>query len=360
MSAIERLLEHEEAPSVSLFLSTTIDEGDSRIGRARLKSLVDAAETRIDKLRLCDPRHVLRPARELLDDGDAWRQAGLGVALYLAPSWHDVVATPFELPELMVVGRRPSLRPLIAGHQVDQHFYILALSRNQVRLFEASRYTMRRLELDVPAGMSDALSYVEREKPQDAYHQHGGNEEIDDERVAEYLRLVDPAVVARLDHTSPLVLAGVEDLHRLYRRVTSYAHVLAAGVAGNHDDARQGELHDEAWRLVEPLALAFLDADLATYAERAAKGHVVVGPQDVLMAALQGRLQTLFVARDDSRWGTFSSETGEVRLHDGQEPDDEDLLELAAAMTLRTGGRVWALAPDRTPDGAEVAGLTRY
>ena len=281
--------------------------------------------------------------------------------MYFAPAWHEVVTTPFDLPEQVVVSRHPRLRPLLAGQQFDKHFYVLALSRNKVRLFEASHFTMTALQLDhVPEGMSEALSFIETERPQDAYHQHGGNEEIADERVAEYLRLIDPVIVARLDNASPLVLAGVEDLHALYRRVTAYGHVLPGGVAGNHDAGREAELHERAWRLVEPLARAQLGADLETYAERAAKGHGVQGPEEVLMAGLQARLQTLFVVPDASRWGTFSPQSGEVRRHDEQQPQDEELLDLAAAMTLRTGGRVWVVPQERLPGGLEVAGLTRF
>ena len=78
-------------------------------------------------------------------------------------------------------------------------------------------------------------------------------------------------------------------------------------------------------------------------------------------AARHGRIDTLFVASGRQRWGAFlPGDEGSVIVHDQYEPGDRDLLDVAAAATIRTGGRVFPLAPDALPGGADAAALLRY
>jgi len=49
-----------------------------------------------------------------------------------------------------------------------------------------------------------------------------------------------------------------------------------------------------------------------------------------------------------------------VRLHDGPEPGDEDLLDRAVVETYRTGGSIYSLPLDQMPAGRPIAGLARY
>jgi hypothetical protein len=371
---IAPLLDRTGDPVVSLLLPTHRVTAEARQDELRLKNLLDDAERRLRALGVVDPRRLLRPGWELLEEGTFWRHLDHGLALYLAVEWAERILTPFPLPELAAVGRRPHVRPLLAGIAPSRRFYLLTLSRQTVKLFAGTRFRLDPIELDgVPAGIGDVLRFVVAENQVQArvaarrggdvhqvVHGHGGAEELADERVLEYFRQVDAVVRRRLDGEAPLVLAGVEELLPLYRRVTSYAKVLEEGLLGNRDDTPPQTLHGEAWALVEPGARARLEDDLGRYAEQAAKGRAVDGVEPVLMAALQGRVQTLFVDERAACYGIFSRESGEVRVHEPQEAGDEDLLELATAMALGAAGRVWALAREKLPAVAPVAAATRF
>jgi hypothetical protein len=70
-------------------------------------------------------------------------------------------------------------------------------------------------------------------------------------------------------------------------------------------------------------------------------------------------VQALYLPAASEIWGTFEAPTGSLELHAGRRPGDEELLELAAVMTLRGGGAVY-LAPDvEALNGAPLAGLLR-
>jgi hypothetical protein len=58
------------------------------------------------------------------------------------------------------------------------------------------------------------------------------------------------------------------------------------------------------------------------------------------------------------QWGSLVlPET--VHLHSGQEPGDDELLNLAAVLTLRHEGPVYVVPPDELREGASLAAVFR-
>jgi hypothetical protein len=82
--------------------------------------------------------------------------------------------------------------------------------------------------------------------------------------------------------------------------------------------------------------------------------------EEIVPAANHGRVGLLFVARGCQRWGTFDSDSSQVQVFSGKEPNAEDLLDLAAMQTYLNGGTVYALARDKMPEGALMAAVYRY
>jgi hypothetical protein len=79
-----------------------------------------------------------------------------------------------------------------------------------------------------------------------------------------------------------------------------------------------------------------------------------------VVAAHDGRVDVLFVARGVERWGTFDRTARAVRIHDEERPGSEELLDLAAVQTLRNGGTVYAVPPTDIPGNAQAVALLRY
>ena len=374
---IDELLAPRDAPCVSLFMPAHRKGPETQQDRLRLRNLLDRAEERLLGLGLRAPeaRALLRAGRDLLGDSVFWRHQGDGLAVYLASGWSRTLRPPFTLPELVVVGGRCHVRPLLEGLWPDQRFHVLALSLSGVHLFDGSRYGLQPREVpDAPRGIEDTQRFLELEKQLHAkgglrraaaraavYHGHGPGREVEGERLIEYAREVDRAVTEALGHSRlPLVLAGVDHVLAAFRAVASHGQVLDGAVDGSPGDLSEERLHAAAWPLVEPVALRRRAEDLARYAQAEGKGMVVTALEDVLTAALQGRIEVLFVARGELRWGRLAPETGEIRLHHAAKPGDEELLDRAVVETYRTGGSFYALPFDEMPGSKAVTALTRF
>ena len=150
-----------------MYLPTHRVTPDSGRDPIRLRNLLDEAESRLlaEGLRAPAVREVLRPGRELSRPGPFWSHQSGGLALFLAPRWSRAFRLPAEFPELAVVTGRFHVKPLLALLAAGHRFYLLALSQNEVRLFEGTPHGVQEAGLaDVPRSLREAVEYDDLEK----------------------------------------------------------------------------------------------------------------------------------------------------------------------------------------------------
>jgi hypothetical protein len=162
------------------------------------------------------------------------------------------------------------------------------------------------------------------------------------------------------EERAPLVLAGVDYLLPIYREANSYSRVMEEGMTGNPEGLKPEELQKEAWGLVEPYFLKVQQEATARYKQLAGGDRTSNEIEKIIPAALEGRVDLLFVAVGVQRWGTLDPVTFSVHFHEEPGPRDEDLLDFAALHTLLNGGTVYAVNPEEVPDEAPVAAVFRY
>ncbi|NMD18080.1 MAG: hypothetical protein GYA82_05815, partial [Synergistaceae bacterium] len=85
-----------------------------------------------------------------------------------------------------------------------------------------------------------------------------------------------------------------------------------------------------------------------------------VSLEEVVPASAQGRVDTLFVALGRQAWGTFDVESGVIELQEAHAFGNRDLLDLAAVLTIKGGGKVYAVTLDEVPGGFDLAAILRY
>jgi Bacterial archaeo-eukaryotic release factor family 3 len=346
---LERLALQGRGPCVSVFLPTHRAGPEAQQGPIRLKNLLRQAikALQADGVKAPMIHSVLAPLWRLVDDGLFWQYQSDGLALYSRPGWWRALRVPLDLPELAVVANRFHIGPLLPLLTSDGHFFVLALSQNRIRLLEGTCDRLEEVDLPgVPPGIRDALQGQEAQKPLQLYvadrggvaargifHGHGSASDVQKERVLRYFRKVNRALREVLaGERAPMVLAAVEHLAPVWRQVNAYPHLVDQVLAGSPEELGPHELHARVWAVAEPLFLQGQRAAAAKYHQLAGTGRTSRDPREIIRAAKEGRVETLFAARQPTGVGSANggpSRNGDRALR--------DVLELAAVATLLKG-----------------------
>jgi len=160
-SELRRLAESEGDVSISLYMPTYRNESDWSQNTTRLKNLLREAR---NQLREQDYREdaiddLLADARQLLDRPSFWREnIGDGLALFIAEDTTEAYRLPLTFDEVSVVENRFHLKPLFPLIAANNRFYVLALSQNDVRLYQGTHQTISEIETaDIPSSIVEAM-----------------------------------------------------------------------------------------------------------------------------------------------------------------------------------------------------------
>lgn len=363
---------HSHRPALSIFLPTHRAGREIRQDLIRLKNLLKQAENHLttEGARTVETQELLAPVEQLLDDENFWRHQSDGLAIFRSSELFRIYGVPDTVHELVSVSDRFNITPLLPQLIHDQAFFILALSQKKIRLIECSRDHAHEVHIpDLPSSMDDTLPegtspQVQRHTlPMDGrgsarFHRHGvGTDDVDVVNLTRYFHRIHDALQPTFAHQgAPVVMACVEYLAPLYREVSRYPRILNAIIPGNPDGLSDQELFHKAWPVVEGHLRKNENLAIAQFHEGLSKGRASHSIKDIVIAAHQGRIDTLFVNLGIQWWGRFDFDTLFFEQHDIQQPGDEEFLNLAAIQTLIHGGSVYG----EVPNNEMIAAVFRF
>lgn len=368
--------ERGETPHVTVVVPSTALPSERQENEIRLKNAIREAEAQLETLGLDDRRRaaVLGPLVEARDAGTFWPAEPLdgGLAAYTTGSGLTRIALPQRPRELTVVGWRFHLKPVLQAKSLTGSFALLAISQNDVRLFEGDHEDLRPLDLAgrAPRSLEESAGHDltepnlqhhagHRGSSEAIYHSHGGGKDDVTPELKRFLREVDRAVQDLLpDREASLVLAGVESLLALYRQVSELPAILKDELHGNVEHLSAGELHERARELVQRRQAQDDRDAAAALADAVGSGSATDSTDEALLAALEGRVSEIVVAGDREDWGYVDEGAHEVRHRD--ELPREDLLDRAAVETWLHGGRVRVLPAEELPGERLIFASLRY
>ena len=374
---LRELMDHRSDASVSVFLPTHPAAREQLQGTIRLQNLVIQAEDqlRAQGMRQADARELLQPAHRLRADELFWRAPSDGVALFCATGFFRSYRVPIRLPERLVVKGRFYTKPLLPLLQSNGRYYILALTQESARLYEATRYSAREVQLP-PLERSPVVGHygslqlqAHRHFAQGPVgasnggfcHGYGSGGDRSKKEMSVFFQRVDRVVtqVLRDQKQAPLVLACVGYLAAIYQATTNYQQLAQGKVPGSPDRWSLDELHSHSWRLVEPRfrQTQQVALDALRHLRGTCRASHDVG--QIVLAADQGRVGLLFVKRDAEQWGRVDRESAAVYMAGSEEPSGEELLDYAAARTCTSGGEVYVLDSIPSTD-SPLAATFRY
>ncbi|HEY9800213.1 MAG TPA: hypothetical protein V6D25_07630 [Leptolyngbyaceae cyanobacterium] len=383
---LKNLIANSQAPCVSLYIPMQKAGPEIRQNPIRFKNLVREAEERLQALEI-DPNEIenlLQPAKEL-DEPEFWENQDHGLAIFISPQVFCYYSLPIECQELVVVSNQFHFKPLLNLINSDGKFYILALSQKDLKFFEGTRSGITEVEVEnMPKNLDEALQYDETAKEGQfriatskgsnnnpftrsqpgAFHGQGSpDRDQHQEAILQFFHAVDTALHEKLrDQKAPLILAGVEYLHPIYREANKYPHLQEQAITKRQEVFQADELHAQAWEIVAPLFHQSEQEaiELFQQLEGEETGTASSDIKEIVSAAYYQRVDSLIVPVGQQIWGTFDPDTLAVDLHPEPQPEDGDILDLAAIHTLLNGGTVYAVEPEQMPDGKPVAAIFRY
>ncbi|GBE90339.1 hypothetical protein [Nostoc cycadae] len=383
---IKTLTEHNEKPCVSLYMPMQKAGSEIRQNPIRFKNLIREAQARLEAMEISknEANQLLQPAMEL-DTGEFWENQDQSLAIFIAPGIFRYYQLPMEFAELVVVSDRFHIKPLLYLINHDGQFYVLALSQQDLKFFAGTRSGLNEVEVEnLPKSLDKALLYDETAKEGQfriatkkgstatsfsssqpgAFHGQGSpDRDQHQEAILQFFHIVDAELHEKLrEETAPLILAGVDYLHPIYRQANSYTNLLEQGITRRLELFQTDELHADAWEIVEPLLHESEQQAMELYQQLAGEGTGTASNdlKEIVAAAYYQRVDSLFVPVGQQIWGKFDPEPMNVDLHSELEPDDQDMLDFAAIHTIINGGKVYAVEPEKMPNQVQVAAIFRY
>lgn len=304
-------------------------------------------------------------AHALVENEDFWEYQSEGLALFIAPSLFRMFKLPVDVPVLEVVSDSFHVLPLLQILDKDENFYVLAVSENDVRLYDATKHSFEEVEIgELPNSMAEALWKDDPERHQQ-WHSSGGASsggglstfssgsgnlsrmEKHKADYKQYFKAVNDALESAFRrYPAPVVLAGVAYLLPIYRSVNTIAEILDGEVHGNKDRTAPSEIHKAAWDVAaKHFALAAKDTR-ESFEYALSQGTASSNPIEIASAARDGRVAQLFVSTGGDNGVPSALKSSKINE--------------AALSTLNKGGAVFALAPQDMPLDLPMAATFRY
>lgn len=348
-------------PSISLYLPTHRAGAGKAQDRIRFKNLIRSAHGRLTAAGLSDQQAdgALAAAQSLLEDATYWRDTGEGLAVFASPDLVEVIRLDVTVPERAIVGGRFHLRTLLSAMRENHRFFALAIDRNGCRLFRGDAGDISEVPLEgAPESVADELRYDEAgptlqhisvptpgSSAGAVFHGHGGEKDTHKQALERYLRKVATALdkVTAPERGIPLLLLGVEYEVAMFRLLSDYSNIAEPFVAGATDVAKPHDIHARALEALQPVFGQAQDKWLRELGQLEGSPLATHDPVQIANAAAQGRVKSLLF------------EDGDGALDEGT----WEMIDIAAADTMLTGGEVHALSGVDTPLKG-VAAVLRY
>ena len=378
----EELAQTEGKYCISIYVPTE-RHGENKESMVSFKNQIAEAEKQLENFGL-KPREIekyLDPVKALQSDTNLWRHLSDALIVFRSEGKFEYYTLPLEVKEFSLVSDRFYLLPLITVFNQNNSFFILSLSLNKNRLYEATQHEIWEIETEdiLPGNIYDSVGHdvVQKAlqmrgeqsgtgradypgKAQAMYHGRGEGKDDRQKEVFKYFEDLDRELNEMLKgYEIPLIIAATENVFAHFREISNYKNVYPEYVAGNFDEEDTHLLHDKASEILESYFEKVKNEKKEKYRE--AHGQTTTSLQDVVISADAGRIDTLFVEHGKHVWGDYKREEAKIDVHKEQKTIDTDLLDYSGRKTFETDGKVFIVDAENMPEeGSPVNAILRY
>src|SRR5690606_5669406 len=230
--------------------------------------------------------------------------------------------------ELAIVADSFHIKPLLRMVQSADEYHILAVSRQEAKLYHGNRDSLQEVELppDFPRTLADVVDLDDKKRPQPvrthgaagATGRHGAASKNDLAKsdVEQFFRAVDRAMLQHYSRNLrlPVVLLALPENQGDFRRISHNPYLLAEGIEASPTAIGLEELRKRAWQVIEPRYLERLAGFTSMF--NAARPHGLADADLVLIGrnAVAGRVATLLIEAERQIPGRIDPATGVIEF----------------------------------------------
>ena len=351
--------------SIYLPMDTGGKEQNEHLAQAKLKSSIKEIHKELSKHHLKDDeiKEYLQPLEKLLANIELWRNPSQGLAIFLDQKGLQYYMLPIRFETKTQVAANFYIKSLLPIYYEDGDYYLLELSQDYVKLYKASRFSFTNMFVEdlAPETLEKAVGTDYKQKMLQFrsgqniagvanFHGHGEGRDDKEKELRLFLRNIDSSVVKKIKDTNiPLVLACTEEFYSLYKSISKYPNIYDKYIRGDSEFKNKNLLHEESWNLIKE----FYNKPIKEKKERIKELYNTPKTNyeiaEIIPAALDGKIETLFVREDLDLFGIYDQTNGYLRLDPQKTLTNISLSDLVSRQTYLKGGNVYLSKVDEMP-----------
>lgn len=359
-SDLRSLIAHKGKWCVSIYMPTHRIGLEQQHDPVLLKNLLAEAEAKLlaNGLRRAKVQALMQPAEDLLVDRGFWQYQGDGLAIFLSNDFSATYRLPAHFEALLTINKSFHTQPLYPLLKRVGKFYLLFVSMNDIRLFEATADSIDEIHLNLPSSMDQAVGMDNSEKHldvlSDASQRSEGNAQT-----LRFFQSASQAIQTLLEEEHlPMFLAGGEQIVPIFREACTYENILESYLRGNPEEENLKAMHGEACQIAGPLFEEMQKRAFEKFNQLYGQ-HSDLAVSDLktaLRAAKVGQVETLFLPVEEGHQEPGRHAMDPVIPSD---QENEDLLDRAATETILNSGQVFSVPRYELPDDGDLAAILR-
>lgn len=294
-----------------------------------------------------------------------------GLAIYMTKD--DIYYYHLDEPTqtLVDVGFLPNFKPLIESFAFTSNFHVLVLSREEMSLFRANRYGVEPVKFedeDAPVDLKTALgdeldggelnhgTYGSRggSQPQ-TFHGHNDTSSEKDIDRENYFRAVDNYIYENysLPTEKPILLYALTENQSVFRDISKNQFLMEESIAESGNKLSTQEIANKVKAAYQEILAHEQNNKLAELNETKPEFRITNQPNDLAQAALQGRINELFIRQGYKL-------DGEINERGLYEESGQNFLKQIVARVVQAKGKVYLYDGSALPEGADIIARLRY
>lgn len=376
---IEQLYNIHSANCISIFIPThrsgneVLQKLDSKSLKKELKEVKIKLEQK--ELNQSKINELVAPIQELIENTGFWRKQSDGLAIFLSEGFFKTYTLPVNFEAYNYIANSFYLKPIMPMFVGDGSFYLLTLQLEDVKLYEMTKHSVTEVKINhlIPERLEESVGYDFEEKGLQfrnqkegygtaAFHGHAEADYDRKNEILRYFRDINKGLMTILkDDHSPMLIASQEYLFSIYKEINTYKPLLENHMSYDPFETDKHVLLEKAWKTIGPIFDKERKEKTERFEQYDSTSRTSSDIKEVLPAALQGKIDTLFVRKDQDIFGIYDAINHHVEIRENQENTHVSLLNMAAVKTFLQGGTVYLMEKDDMPNPfSKVNALYRF